>query len=304
MTSFGHRLKIARKNLKMNQKKALGDAIGVGQTTIANYEKGLRFPTGELLKQLGEVLNVSLDELMNHKVVKLNKFGFAVNNISNGGNMSEARKVFQKKALIDGQEQKKALALIWSLEPDSDNIRFIYEEVLMKSLVAIGELWADNVIDVATEHFASSVCHKTIAMLSTITMTASKGSKKAVCMSLSSESHTIGVRMVSEYLNLIGVTSYYLGTTVPTTSLIDMLIRESIDILAISVTMSYHIDGLKNLIRAIKSEAKLSDLAIVLGGQALSGDDVRIEDFRDYSDELIDIAKNLKDIEKYVDQIS
>ena len=68
MTSFGDNLKRIRTQLNMNQKD-LGDKLGIGQTTIANYEKGVRFPTGELLKRIGEVLNVSIDQLMGHQVI-------------------------------------------------------------------------------------------------------------------------------------------------------------------------------------------------------------------------------------------
>lgn len=257
MKKFGINLKNTRKTLNMNQ-QALGDAVGVGQTTIANYEKGLRFPTGELLKKIAEILNVSIDDLLGHEVLSRHT-------LDPDFDMAIYQKQFLNH-LLKGEEQK-ALVMVWDLQPSKENLVMIYEHLLRTSMVEVGRLWELGQVTVATEHYASHVVHKIIAMLSTIPATMPKSNHNALSMSMSPEPHTIGVKMISEYLNYLGVQSYYIGTNVPTDSLIDMLIKKKIDLLAISVTLSNHLDLLNTLIPTLKSHPELKHLKILVGGQ-------------------------------------
>lgn len=259
MESFGKNLKEARKIRRMNQ-QALGDAVGVGQTTIANYEKGARFPTGELLRKLAEILNVSIDELMGHQVLPMETTDMTVD--------IEGFRQKLVSALLNGEEQE-AIVMIWSLKPDAGNLLFIYEEVLMKAMITIGDMWASGRVGVAVEHFASHVVHKIIAMLSTIPAEMPKRGGKAVCISLGDETHTIGIKMISEFLNLRGIQSFYIGAQVPVDSLIELLLKKKAGILAVSATMSDHLEDLGTLTKLIRRNPKLNDLKIILGGQAL-----------------------------------
>ncbi len=256
--TFGNNLKAARKALNMNQ-QALGQAIGVGQTTIANYEKGLRFPTGELLKRIAEILNVSLDELMGHQV-------YTVQRDSSEFDLEVFQDEFTR-CLIDGREQE-SIAMIWSLHPSSENLLYIYQEILMYALIRIGHLWAEGSLNIAVEHYASHVIHKIIAMLSTIPAEVPKKGNSAVCMSMSDEPHTIGIEMVSEFFNLTGIQSYYIGTSVPVSSLMDVLVAKQPEILAVSLTMSTRLGDFQKLVDTIKRQPEFKNLKILAGGQA------------------------------------
>jgi len=258
MTSFGDNLKTIRTQLNMNQKD-LGEKLGVGQTTIANYEKGVRFPTGELLKRIGEVLNVSIDQLMGHQIVNMTLASEALD--------IKAFNEKLKKCLIEGNEQE-ALYMIWQLNPSKENILIIYEDILLQVMVEIGQMWERGEVNVAVEHFATEVVHKILSMTSTISGDVPKGKHRVLCMSFNSEPHTIGMRMISEYFSWLGITSYYIGTSVPTDSVTMMLKSKKVDVLALSATMPYHLDGIKNLIEVIKRDHGLKSLKIILGGQA------------------------------------
>lgn len=60
---FGRALKELRNSKKLNQQE-LAKRLGVTQATISKYEKGENFPTFEILVQLSEIFDVSLDELV------------------------------------------------------------------------------------------------------------------------------------------------------------------------------------------------------------------------------------------------
>ncbi len=74
MKSFGAILKEIRKAHHMSQKE-LGKRLGVGQTTIANYEKDIRFPNQESLMIMADVFDVSVDQLLGRQELKINSEG-------------------------------------------------------------------------------------------------------------------------------------------------------------------------------------------------------------------------------------
>lgn len=60
--TFGKRLRAVRKELGLTQKE-LGERIGVGRTTISEYESGKIVPRQDGLIKLAEVLGVNVDFL-------------------------------------------------------------------------------------------------------------------------------------------------------------------------------------------------------------------------------------------------
>jgi len=61
--TLGKRLRAARENRGLTQ-EGLGALLHVTHTTINRYEQGLRKPTPEMLRQLADALNVSIDYLV------------------------------------------------------------------------------------------------------------------------------------------------------------------------------------------------------------------------------------------------
>ena len=70
--SFGDRLKESRENLGLNQTQ-LGEMVGVGNTTISNYEKGISFPNVDFLYKLFEALDVDPNFLFQDEINVSNK---------------------------------------------------------------------------------------------------------------------------------------------------------------------------------------------------------------------------------------
>lgn len=62
---FAERLRLARKMRKMSQRD-LGVKAGIPFSSIGHFETGMRTPTIETLRRLGQALNVSTDYLLGH----------------------------------------------------------------------------------------------------------------------------------------------------------------------------------------------------------------------------------------------
>lgn len=71
---LGEKIKLYRENLNMTQNE-IAEVLGVKSTTISKYESGILEPNIESLKNLSELFNVSIDELLkddNFDVSKVN----------------------------------------------------------------------------------------------------------------------------------------------------------------------------------------------------------------------------------------
>ena len=71
---LGEKIKLYRENLNMTQNE-IAEVLGVKSTTISKYESGILEPNIESLKNLSELFNVSIDEVLkddNFDVSKIN----------------------------------------------------------------------------------------------------------------------------------------------------------------------------------------------------------------------------------------
>lgn len=267
---FGDRIKILRK-LKGYSQKELGDILELGQTTIANYEKNIRFPSPDILIQIANIFDESID----HLVGRIDIMGVE------GFTKKETKELFSRMlTMLLEEKEQEVMSSIGELELNNERIVQLYEEVYKPVLQIIGDKWEAGEISVAKEHYISGIVHKLIAQSF---LNASKAYDEktsdikgnVICMSLASEPHTLGIRMISDYFVMLGFKSYYLGSNVPTDALLDLINSTKPKILAISATMPYHIDSLTNLIQIIRSSQHLVDhigekISIVVGGQAFS----------------------------------
>jgi len=60
------KLKEKRKDMKMSQTE-VANAIGITQSAYSNYEIGKRSPKPMMLKNIAEVLNCTVDELLSEE---------------------------------------------------------------------------------------------------------------------------------------------------------------------------------------------------------------------------------------------
>ena len=72
--------------------------------------------------------------------------------------------------------------------------------------------------------------------------------------------------MVSDFFEMDGWDTYYMGSNMPDTQLIESLVEYEADLLAISVTLPVHIGKVKSLIEKIREKDDLKNLKIMAGG--------------------------------------
>ncbi len=289
MDTFGENLKALRNRDNVSQ-LIFAQYLGVAQNTIANYENNKRFPDKTALIMIADYFKISLDSLMGR--VPLEVRDTKVLSIKE----CEAITTQLIDYIIEGNE-KAALQVILEKGTDNTNIFILFEQVLRKAAIEFGLMWHQGRLNIAWEHYATGIVDKILTLLSAKLVSESPNNKSAICMSYSSDPHTIGVRMISEYLNTRGYKSYYLGSNTTTDSLMEMLKQLRPEFLMISVTMNYHLDGLKNLVERIRAVCDCTHIKIVVGGQAFSQS--KEEWKRRGADGY---ATTLTSLEKFIDQ--
>jgi len=142
-------------------------------------------------------------------------------------------------------------------------------EVIQAAQHEIGRLWQENRISIAQEHMATAISHMALAHLYDEAERAPENHKRVLVACVQGELHDFPARLVADALDLAGFDVRYLGADVPTPNLIDMLLQEPPDLLALSATMHFNFPSLQSAVLRIRERVGRS-LPIMVGGAALT----------------------------------
>ncbi len=168
--------------------------------------------------------------------------------------------------LLLAGKRKKAADLIEGLVEDGTSIKDIYEHIFQKTQYEIGALWQTNQVTVAQEHYCTAATQLIMSRLYPKIFAMEKSDKRLVACSVADELHEIGIRMVTDFFEMEGWDTYYLGANMPDDHLIKSIKENNADVLAISVTIPLHISKAKNLIQILRDDRKLDEVKVIVGG--------------------------------------
>lgn len=261
MDDFGCRLKKLRKDHKFRQVD-LAKILGVTQTTIANYETGVRFPDMEKLKTLADTFCISIDALLS------NDEGFYPSIVEVKKLSEDLLTDYQKDYLfaLRHQSKQRANEIIDELIHQECPVEDIYLKVMMPSLVTIGYLWSVNKLSVGEEHFASYITMSNMNRLSIVPKC--KKRHVALAVSVSGEAHNIGLQMVSHLLEIDGWQVYFIGSHTPVESIVEMSAKLGANLVILSTTLEAYLENTKQMIEKIRQSKQMKSVKILVGGQA------------------------------------
>ena len=149
-------------------------------------------------------------------------------------------------------------------------IKEIYLKIFQPVQWEIGNLWQKNQINVAMEHYCTAATQFIMSRLYEYIFSTDKNGRNMVATSISGELHELGIRMVSDFFEMEGWNTFYLGASTPHNCIIDMINDTKADILAISTTIYFHIPKVEELIRYVRENVKRDNLKIIVGGKAFN----------------------------------
>jgi methanogenic corrinoid protein MtbC1 len=129
----------------------------------------------------------------------------------------------------------------------------------------IGRLWQENRVTIAEEHLATGISQLVLARLYQEMPRAAQIKKTVILACVQGETHELGARIAADFLEMAGFRVRYLGADVPTASLVEMVVKDKPDLLALSATLCFNEPALQDAVeRVIK--ATRGALPILVGG--------------------------------------
>ncbi|MBD3188793.1 cobalamin-binding protein [Candidatus Bathyarchaeota archaeon] len=167
--------------------------------------------------------------------------------------------------LVLGGFRKAAIQLIMDAVEGGIPIKDVLLEVLQPVQHEIGRLWQVNEISVAKEHYCTAIAQQVIAMLYPRMFDVPSNGLKMIGASVDAELHEMGIRMVTDFFEMEGWETTYLGARTPVQSIIAMVEEEKPDVVALSATMMDHVTTIKRTIAGIR-EVVGRDTKVIVGG--------------------------------------
>jgi methanogenic corrinoid protein MtbC1 len=167
--------------------------------------------------------------------------------------------------LLQGDRHRAAQRVLQAVDRGLD-IRELYLGVFQPVMHEVGRLWQLGEISVAQEHFCTAATQLVMSMLYLRTFRGKRRGLKLVAACVGRERHEIGVRMVSDFFELDGWDTYYLGADTPAESVLYALETFGADVLALSTTMVYHIPTVRRLVAELRKSRAGRRARILVGG--------------------------------------
>ena len=144
----------------------------------------------------------------------------------------------------------------------------IYVEVLAPSQVRLGELWHEGSINVAQEHLGTTMTMEIMDHLRQGMAPRNGLGVRAVVSPVEGDQHTIGARMIADFLALDGWEVDFLGSGTPAQDLAEFVRQRNADLVALSSTLPEFLPNAATAANAIR-EPDSPKPKILLGGKAL-----------------------------------
>jgi len=173
-------------------------------------------------------------------------------------------------ALIKGDD-RECLRIVREAVKNEADIERLYLQVMQPCLYQVGSLWERGTVSVAEEHLATAIVSRVMASLYGHFVGSGSERGRAVVACAPNEYHEVGGRMVADLLEMDGWDVAFLGANMPPGDLIALLKGHLPDLMALSITMPFNIEACRELITAIRVEAALAHLPVMVGGLAFWG---------------------------------
>jgi MerR family transcriptional regulator, light-induced transcriptional regulator len=170
-------------------------------------------------------------------------------------------------ALLRG-ERHSASALIFAAVDGGTSIKDIYLLVFQRVQHEVGRLWHSNEIGVAQEHYCTACTQLIMSQLYPRVFSTERNGRRLVSTCVGGDLHEIGARMVSDFFEMEGWDTFFLGANTPISGTLQQVTERKPHVLAISATMSFNVKRVEDLIAATRAAG--SPPRILVGGAAFN----------------------------------
>ena len=261
---FSDRIRQLRKDKGLTQ-QAIATALGVGQTTVANYENGTRLPDFEKLAAFADLFGVTVDYLLGRSEEVYP---------ASPSDHPEIEVTYQFTDYMDSLlacDKGKAIRILLALLGAGRSAEELYTGFMERALKEVGSQWERGDLPIWKEHCISEITLESMALIKERYQGPSREKKTLLAVVPGAENHSIGLRMISDRLETQGFRIIFLGNNIPSENILQAIRENKPQAALLSVTMMRHVDTVKLIIDKIKQTFGTKAPAILIGGAAFDG---------------------------------
>ena len=154
----------------------------------------------------------------------------------------------------------------------SGGLAELYLQVLAPAMKEVGLLWQSNRIGVAEEHYCAGVTQIVMGDAATC-VRGVRGRRTAVVACVAGEQHSLGSRMVADFLDMTGWRTLWLGASTPGSDLLRMVVERRADLLALSCSHAPCVHDVATLVTALRVLPESRHVKVLVGGYAFENCD-------------------------------
>ncbi|OHB54511.1 MAG: hypothetical protein A2Y07_01505 [Planctomycetes bacterium GWF2_50_10] len=197
------------------------------------------------------------------------------------------------KAMLAG-DQARCTAIVNQLLTQQIPFTELYINLFQRSMYEVGSLWQENKISVADEHLASNITESVLQILHPTLYGRPSVNKKIVITCCENEHHSIGARIVSNFFELNGWKTFFVGANTPLKDVLLVISEFNPDVCGFSVTMEENLDHLDAAIASLNT--LFPKMQIIAGGQAINACTIKSCQYLSHAAHLQD----LEEIERFM----
>jgi methanogenic corrinoid protein MtbC1 len=255
--------------LALDVPELLGDQLRWQRARLRSLET--RFDVRELDQAIGAALTPSLEEGARAQVSEL--YGAAHRLVETGRpaetsvRLGAGRANDYLTAALGGRREEATQVVQDALDAGVD-VAEIMLTILQPAHIELGRLWQAGQASVAQEHYTTAVTQLSLALLfPRLLRNRTLLGHGLVATSVASETHELGIRMISDLLLQAGWGTTYLGADVPHDDVVDTVARSGAEVLAVSATMAGHVPGVRDLVLALRTDPRCAAVRVLVGGR-------------------------------------
>jgi methanogenic corrinoid protein MtbC1 len=161
----------------------------------------------------------------------------------------------------------EAAALARTVLDDGLSLTDLHVHAIQPALREIGRLWQIRRIGVEQEHMATAITMGVLARLKSDRPAPTPDAPALVAACVEGELHDIGLRMVADRYEREGWRVLYLGANTPIGAVVAAVIEARANALALSATMTPHLEQVVRTIGAVRADTRSQTTSILVGGQ-------------------------------------
>ena len=179
-------------------------------------------------------------------------------------------------ALIEG-DQLGAIQVVDSVIADRWEPSFIYVSVIGHCMAEIGARWHAGKLSISTEHRATQIALRVMARAQASYVNHRNVGLRAIITSVEGDTHVIGGLTFADLLRFKGWDVDFLGAGSPIDSIVEMVKRESPNLVGLSMSIDKYLSNVIETVSAIK--AVPNPPVVVIGGAGVTAHSVQKADF-------------------------